>query len=489
MALFICSVRGMWGVFRLFSFFKAVILKGQFFSFVKVIKENENRKREMGERIQVALNVNFSAPVAPSPSDCNGGAGESVKHSDPFSLSIPLPPLVDLQAIGPLPKISLSNLSTHSPYGEVPSNGSFHLCIPEPGIPKIVSPSSSFVGIEFSYPPSPPPCVPYVDPMNDSASNEESHRDGMYPTETSQCNASQAEPDQQDDLKSKKSRRSKFHLSQWSKSVRFAKQPAVSPVNSVSPVIVNTKNVPSPPPPINLHQYQADQQQQQQQQQSGKTPRVTASPTLASPVPNVSASPSSNIQWHPGVMPSPTSSSTTPSPRVPRQASKGSLVIGSENSDNSSPGSTCSSSISDSPRSQGSVSSGKASPSVCAQPSPRQPSLGDRSAPSSPTNPVNNPVSCGSEDGGMQPSMRIPRNFSTACLDFKRTQNYLVGHGIGNSYSPNQSHKSEDDEYSTAYDAAVSTTKQQAPVLPQFLMNKKHTLLPPHITVMKKQQK
>lgn len=444
----------------------------------------------MDERIQVALNVNFSAPVPPSPSDCNGGVEDSVKHSDPFSLSIPLPPLVDLQVIGPLPKISLSNLSTHSPYGEVPSNGSFHLCIPEPSIPKIVSPTSSFVGIEFSYPPSAPPCVPYVDRMNDGASNEETHRDDVCPTEALQCNASQAEPDQQDDLKdlkSKKSRRSKFRLSQWSKSVRFAKQPAVSPVNSVSPIIVSTKNVPSPPPPINLQQHQADQQQQQQ---SGKTPRATASPTLASPVPNVSASPSSNIQWHPGVTPSPTPSSTTASPRILGQGSKGSLVIGSESSDNSSPGSTGSSSISDSPRSQGSVSSGKASPSVCAQPSPRQPSLGDRSAPSSPTNPVNNPVSCGSEGGGMQPSMRIPRNFSTACLDLKRTQNYLVGRGIGNSYSPNQSYKSsEDDEYSTAYDAAVSTTKQQAPVLPQFLMNKKLTLLPPHITVMKKQQK
>lgn len=427
----------------------------------------------MSERVQIALNIIFSAPTAaPGGSDCSSSTGDSTKHSDPFSLSIPPPPLVDLQAIGPLPKISLSNLSTHSSYSEAPPNESFHLSTPAPEIPKIVSPSSSFVGIEFSYPPSAPPCVPYVDRTSGSPFNEGNYRDGVRPTEPS-------ESDQPDDQKSKKSRRSRFRLSQWSKSVRLIRQPAISPV------IVDTKHGPSPPPPISL--------QQQQQQQSGKPSRAPDSPTSTPQTPQVSSSSTSNAQGSLSLSLSSSLSST--SPQVPVQDSKGSPamnqaspVISSETGGVPSMGSPTYRNLSGSPRPQNPAPSSKVTQNVSVRANPVQPRLGEQSSPGSPSSSIGRLVNC-SSDGDVQPSMAFPRNYSSTVLELKRTHNYPVGRDIGNSCNANLSYRSGDiDEYGGMYGRPVSTAKQQTLVLPQSLMSKKHNSLPPNNAIVKKQQ-
>ena len=98
-------------------------------------------------------------------------------------------------------------------------------------------------------------------------------------------------------------------------------------------------------------------------------------------------------------------------------------------------------------------------------------------------------VSCDSD--GAQPSVRVPRKTSRVpLLGLRRNQSCAVGFGAKGGYGARASRKCDccDDTSYDIYGETVDVTKKKVPELPQSLMNKKLTPLPPSIMVIKKQQ-
>lgn len=213
----------------------------------------------MSGKLLIALNVVFTDPqpaaAAPGNDDHDGNAKNISKSPESFSLSIQSPPLLDLQAIGPLPKSSLSTLSTHSSYSEEPIDGPLHLSIPKPDIPQNISQESSLIAMEFSYPSPVPPSVPYVDKADDNS-----------PTPKEQDNHNNELErivlEQHSESKNKKSHLSKFHLSQRSKSMKFSKQKDINEMASESPVVIDVKRSASKMPPVCQQKRSKEQAQQ-----------------------------------------------------------------------------------------------------------------------------------------------------------------------------------------------------------------------------------
>lgn len=223
--------------------------------------------------VALTLNVAFPAPTS------SGGSENSLGSTEAFSLSIPPPPLVDLQSIGALPKTSLGDLSTHSPYGEEPADGSFHLSIPKPVAPEITSLATMCIVLDIVYPPSAPSSAPYAgDAKENLPKTNVSHslKDqdccrNANTTEKVQPSAPQTTHRPETEPRVRKLRLSKSRSSQRSKTLRLPRPGPLDDLTPTSPVYPGTKQNNSASPATSF------------QQQSPKTSCTSIIYSLVSP--------------------------------------------------------------------------------------------------------------------------------------------------------------------------------------------------------------